>query len=47
METLIAQAAMLAQAQLGYDRVMIYQLGEDGAGKVVAEATYAAMILDK
>ena len=38
VETLIAQAAMLAQAQLGYDRVMIYQLGEDGAGKVVAEA---------
>ena len=35
---LIAQAAMLMQAQLGYDRVMVYQLGEDGAGKVVAEA---------
>lgn len=37
-ERLIGQAAMLMQAQLGYDRVMIYQLGEDGAGKVVAEA---------
>jgi light-regulated signal transduction histidine kinase (bacteriophytochrome) len=37
-ERLIAQAAMLMQAQLGYDRVMVYQLGEDGAGKVVAEA---------
>lgn len=37
-ERLIAQAAMLVQAQLGYDRVMVYQLGEDGAGKVVAEA---------
>ncbi|WEF24216.1 HWE histidine kinase domain-containing protein [Paracoccus sp. S3-43] len=37
-ERLIAQAAMLMQAQLGYDRVMVYQLGENGAGKVVAEA---------
>ena len=37
-DRLIAQAAMLMQAQLGYDRVMVYQLGEDGAGKVVAEA---------
>ncbi|MEZ0199939.1 hybrid sensor histidine kinase/response regulator, partial [Pseudomonas qingdaonensis] len=25
-------------AVLGYDRVMIYQLGADGAGKVVAES---------
>ncbi|WP_295042279.1 HWE histidine kinase domain-containing protein [uncultured Paracoccus sp.] len=38
MERLVAQVAMLVQAQLGYDRVMVYQLGEDGAGKVVAEA---------
>lgn len=37
-ERLIAQAAMLFQAQLGYDRVMVYELGPDGAGKVVAEA---------
>lgn len=37
-DRLIQQSAMLIQAQLGYDRVMIYQLGEDGAGKVVAEA---------
>ena len=37
-ERLVGQAAMLMQAQLGYDRVMVYQLGEDGAGKVVAEA---------
>ncbi|WP_347137939.1 HWE histidine kinase domain-containing protein [Paracoccus sp. SSK6] len=37
-DRLVQQAAMLMQAQLGYDRVMIYQLGEDGAGKVVAEA---------
>ncbi|WP_374298403.1 HWE histidine kinase domain-containing protein [Paracoccus sp. (in: a-proteobacteria)] len=35
---LVEQSAMLMQAQLGYDRVMVYQLGEDGAGKVVAEA---------
>lgn len=37
-DQLIEQAALLMQAQLGYDRVMIYQLGKDGAGKVVAEA---------
>lgn len=37
-ERLLQQTAMLMQAQLGYDRVMVYQLGEDGAGKVVAEA---------
>lgn len=37
-DRLLQQAAMLMQAQLGYDRVMVYQLGEDGAGKVVAEA---------
>jgi light-regulated signal transduction histidine kinase (bacteriophytochrome)/CheY-like chemotaxis protein len=28
----------LVRAMLGYDRVMIYQLGTDGAGKVIAEA---------
>lgn len=37
-ERLIQQAALLLQAQLGYDRVMVYELGPDGAGKVVAEA---------
>lgn len=37
-ERLIRQAAALVQAQLGYDRVMIYELGPDGAGKVVGEA---------
>ncbi|MFC3628554.1 HWE histidine kinase domain-containing protein [Paracoccus angustae] len=37
-DRLVQMAAPLIQAQLGYDRVMIYQLGEDGAGKVVAEA---------
>lgn len=35
---LVEQAAFLMQAQLGYDRVMVYQLGEDGAGKVISEA---------
>ncbi len=35
---LVQRAATLLQAQLGYDRVMIYELGADGAGKVVAEA---------
>ncbi|MTE00033.1 GAF domain-containing protein [Paracoccus sp. YIM 132242] len=37
-DRLVQQAAPLIQAQLGYDRVMVYQLGGDGAGKVVAEA---------
>lgn len=37
-ERLIQHAAALIQAQLGYDRVMIYELGPDGAGKVVSEA---------
>jgi light-regulated signal transduction histidine kinase (bacteriophytochrome) len=31
-------ASRLVRAMLGYDRVMIYQLGSDGAGKVIAEA---------
>lgn len=31
-------AARFVRAMLGYDRVMIYQLGADGAGKVIAEA---------
>lgn len=38
VQRLVARAAGLIQAQLGYDRVMIYELGPDGAGKVVAEA---------
>jgi len=37
-EKLIADTARRVRALLGYDRVMIYQLGADGAGKVVAEA---------
>ncbi|MFI7858809.1 HWE histidine kinase domain-containing protein [Pseudomonas promysalinigenes] len=35
---LFRDAARFVRAVLGYDRVMIYQLGSDGAGKVVAEA---------
>ncbi|MCX2887672.1 MULTISPECIES: HWE histidine kinase domain-containing protein [Pseudomonas] len=35
---LFRDAARFIRAVLGYDRVMIYQLGADGAGKVVAEA---------
>ncbi|MTH80151.1 GAF domain-containing protein [Paracoccus aestuariivivens] len=37
-EELVEMAAALIQAQIGYDRVMIYALGRDGAGKVVSEA---------
>ena len=37
-DRLFRDAARFARAMLGYDRVMIYQLGADGAGKVVAEA---------
>ncbi|HAB03401.1 MAG TPA: signal transduction histidine kinase, partial [Pseudomonas sp.] len=38
---LFRDAARFVRALLGYDRVMIYQLGADGAGKVVAEAKRA------
>ncbi len=34
---LFHDASRLVRAMLGYDRVMIYQLGADGAGKVIAE----------
>lgn len=37
-DRLVADTAKRVRALLGYDRVMIYQLGADGAGKVVAEA---------
>ncbi|MEM5473031.1 HWE histidine kinase domain-containing protein [Hoeflea sp. AS60] len=37
-ERLVSGAVRLIQAMLGYDRVMIYQFGSDGAGKVRAEA---------
>lgn len=35
---LLSDAARYVRAMLGYDRVMIYKLGADGAGQVVAEA---------
>jgi light-regulated signal transduction histidine kinase (bacteriophytochrome)/CheY-like chemotaxis protein len=37
-DRLFRDAARFVRAVLGYDRVMIYQLGSDGAGKVIAEA---------
>ena len=37
-ERLVRDTARLIQAMLGYDRVMIYQFGHDGAGKVISEA---------
>ncbi|PZQ47303.1 MAG: signal transduction histidine kinase [Rhodovulum sulfidophilum] len=42
-EKLIARTARIVQATLGYDRVMVYQFGHDGAGKVVAEAKRAGL----
>ena len=38
IERLTKDSARLIQAALGYDRVMIYRFGPDGAGKVVSEA---------
>ncbi len=38
VKRLVGDAARLVQAMLGYDRVMIYQFGADGAGKVLSEA---------
>ncbi|RWR26869.1 GAF domain-containing protein [Sinirhodobacter populi] len=35
---LLTVGARLVQALLGYDRVMIYRFGDDGAGQVMAEA---------
>lgn len=37
-DRLIRDTARLIQGMLGYDRVMIYQFGPDGAGKVMSEA---------
>ncbi|MFJ2982949.1 MULTISPECIES: HWE histidine kinase domain-containing protein [unclassified Pseudomonas] len=37
-DKLFPDTARRVRALLGYDRVMIYQLGTDGAGKVIAEA---------
>ena len=41
VKRLVSDAARLVQAMLGYDRVMIYQFGPDGAGKVLSEAKRA------
>lgn len=38
IEQLLRDTARLVQATLGYDRVMVYQFGHDGAGKVMTEA---------
>lgn len=38
IKRLVGDTARLVQAMLGYDRVMIYQFGADGAGKVLSEA---------
>ena len=38
IERLVRDSVRLIQGMLGYDRVMIYQFGSDGAGKVVSEA---------
>ena len=38
IDRLVRDTARLIQAMLGYDRVMVYQFGHDGAGKVVSEA---------
>lgn len=40
-DQLFRDTARFARAMLGYDRVMIYQLGPDGAGKVIAESKRA------
>lgn len=41
IEKLAKDSARLVRASLGYDRVMIYQFGQDGSGKVVSEAKRA------
>lgn len=38
IEALLRVTPRLLQEALGYDRVMIYQFSEDGAGKVIAES---------
>lgn len=40
-DRLVSETARLLQAMLGYDRVMVYRFGPDGAGKVVSEAKRA------
>lgn len=41
VERLVRETARIVMATLGYDRVMVYQFGRDGAGKVVSEAKRA------
>ncbi|MCB1470931.1 MAG: GAF domain-containing protein, partial [Rhizobiaceae bacterium] len=41
IDKLVKDAARLVQVALGYDRVMIYEFGHDGAGKVLSEAKRA------
>ncbi|SEQ02670.1 Bacteriophytochrome (light-regulated signal transduction histidine kinase) [Devosia sp. YR412] len=41
IDRLTRDTARLVQGMLGYDRVMIYQFGPDGAGKVISEAKRA------
>ncbi|MDO9369721.1 MAG: HWE histidine kinase domain-containing protein [Sphingopyxis sp.] len=41
IDRLAKDSARLVRASLGYDRVMIYQFGQDGAGKVISEAKRA------
>lgn len=41
IDRLTRDTARLVQGMLGYDRVMIYQFGQDGSGKVISEAKRA------
>lgn len=41
VERLVRDTARLIRGMLGYDRVMVYQFGHDGAGKVVSESKRA------
>jgi light-regulated signal transduction histidine kinase (bacteriophytochrome) len=41
IDRLLRDSARLIQGMLGYDRVMIYSFGQDGAGKVLSEAKRA------
>ena len=41
IDRLVSDTTRLVQSMLGYDRVMIYQFGADGAGKVISESRRA------
>ncbi|BCW87009.1 hypothetical protein sos41_01350 [Alphaproteobacteria bacterium SO-S41] len=43
IEDLVHAAARLTRSLLGYDRVMIYRFGHDGAGQVIAESRQATL----